>query len=114
YGVATSASSSSAPKVAPVTTIAHAPTTSQPPAPTTTVPAPLVPYYSADPPREYSLQNVQFDDAAERSVYSPRPGNYQLWATSGSTAWLSIETYTGGGLGVAVDAYRVLAGTHSI
>ena len=62
YGVATSASSNSAPKVAPVTTIAHAPTTTQPPAPTTTVPAPLVPYYSADPPREYNLQNVQFED----------------------------------------------------
>jgi hypothetical protein len=114
YGVATSASSNSAPKVAPVTTIAHGPSTTQPPAPTTTVPAPLVPYYSADPPREYTLQNVQFDDTASRSIYSPRPGNYQLWATSGSTAWLSIATYPGGALGVEIDAYRVLAGTHSI
>ncbi|MEY2415503.1 MAG: hypothetical protein QOH53_837 [Ilumatobacteraceae bacterium] len=114
YGVATSASSNAAPKAAPVTTIAHAPTTTQPPAPTTTVPVPVVPYYSADPPPEYSLQNVQFDDTSDRAIYSPRPGNYQLWATSASTAWLSIETYTGGRLGVAVDAYRVLAGTHSI
>lgn len=111
YGVATSASSSSAPKVAPVTTIAHAPTTTQPPAPTTTVPAPLVPYYSADPPREYTLQNIQFEG---ESQFVPNVGNYQLWATSGSTAWLSIQTYSGGRLGVAVDAYRVLAGTHSI
>jgi hypothetical protein len=107
YGVATSASSSSAPKVAPVTTIAHAPTTTQPPAPTTTVPAPLVPYYSADPPPEYTLQNV-----AEDSHFVRNLGNYQLWATSGSTAWLSIETYSGGTL--TSDAYRVLAGTHSI
>lgn len=114
YGVATSASSNSAPKVAPVTTIAHAPSTTQPPAPTTTVPAPLVPYYSADPPREYSLQNVQFDDTAGESHFVPNVGNYQLWATSGSTAWLSIQTYSGGRLGVEIDAYRVLAGTHSI
>jgi hypothetical protein len=114
YGIATSDSSNSAPKVAPVTTIAHAPTTTRPPAPTTTVPVPVVPYYSADPPPEYSIQNVRFDDTAGRSIFSPRPGNYQLWATSGSTAWLSIETYTGGALGVSVDAYRVLAGTHSI
>ena len=28
-------------------------------------------------------------------------GAYQLWATSGSTAWLSIETYSGGALGVS-------------
>ncbi|MEY2523306.1 MAG: hypothetical protein QOJ66_1871, partial [Ilumatobacteraceae bacterium] len=108
YGVATSASSSSAPKVAPVTTIAHAPITTQPPAPTTTVPAPLVPYYSADPPREYSLQNVAGDSHFVRNL----GGNYQLWATSGSTAWLSIETYSGATL--TGDAYRVLAGTHSI
>ena len=54
------------------------------------------------------------DDSQGRSIFSPRPGNYQLWATSGSTAWLSIETYSGGTLGVGVDAYRVLAGTHSI
>jgi hypothetical protein len=73
-----------------------------------------VPYYSADPPPEYSLQNVQFDDTTDRSIFSPRPGNYQLWATSGSTAWLSIETYSSGALGAAGDAYRVLAGTHSI
>jgi hypothetical protein len=114
YGVATSDSSNSAPKVAPVTTVAHAQAKTHPPAPTTTVPAPVVPYYSADPPPEYSLQNVQFDDTPGRSIFSPRPGNYQLWATSGSTAWLSIETYSGGTLGAASDAYRVLAGTHSI
>ena len=114
YGVATSATSNSAPKVAPVTTTAHAPTTTQPvPAPTTTVPGPLVPYYSADPPRDFHLASAQIEDAPG-VIFSPTSGNYQLWATSGSTAWFSIETYTGGSLGVSVDAYRVFAGTHSI
>ena len=114
YGVATSASSNSAPKVAPATTTAHAPTTTQPvPAPTTTVPGPLVPYYSADPPPDFHLGSAQIEDTPG-IIFSPTPGNYQLWATSGSTAWFSIETYTGGSLGVSVDAYRVFAGTHSI
>jgi hypothetical protein len=113
YGVATSASSNSAPKVAPVTTIAHPPTTTQPPAPTTTVPAPLVPYYAADPPPDFHLGSAQIEDAPG-VIFSRTPGNYQLWATSGSTAWFSIETYAGGSLGVSVDAYRVFAGTHSI
>src|SRR5258706_10040904 len=47
YGIATSASSNSAPKVAPVTSAASAPTTTQPTAaPPTTVPEPLVPLYA--------------------------------------------------------------------
>jgi hypothetical protein len=114
YGVATSATSNSAPKVAPVTTTAQAATTTQPaPAPTTTVPAPIVPYYSADPPPEFTIGNLQFEDTPG-IIFSLNPGNYQLWATSGSTAWFSIETYSGGSLGFSLDAYRVLAGTHSI
>ena len=114
YGVATSASSNSAPKVAPVTSTAQAPTTTQPkPAPTTTVPGPLVPYYAADPPPEFSLENVQMENIPG-AIFSPAQGNYQLWATSGSTAWFSIETYSGGGVGVTADAYRVVAGAHSI
>ena len=116
YGVATSATSNSAPKVAPVTSTAKAPTTTQPvPAPTTTVPVPgpLVPYYSADPPPDYSIQNIQ-NENTPGAIFSPSPGNYQLWATSGSTAWFSIEAYAGGSVGFSVDAYRVFAGTHSI
>ncbi|MBK5334071.1 MAG: hypothetical protein JJD93_18995 [Ilumatobacteraceae bacterium] len=114
YGVATSATSNSAPKVAPVTTIEHAPTTTQPkPTPTTTVPPPLVPYYAADPPPEYSLDSAQIEDESG-VIFSRPPGNYQLWATSGSEAWFSIVTYSGGGLGYAVDAYRVRSGAQSI
>ena len=114
YGVATSASSNSAPKVAPVTSTANAPTTTQPKsAPTTTVPQPLVPFYAADPPPDFTLGNLQIEDTPG-VIFSPNPGNYQLWATSGSTAWFSIETYAGGSLGVSLDAYRVFAGTHSI
>jgi hypothetical protein len=72
-----------------------------------------VPYYSADPPPEFTIGSLQFEDTPG-AVFAPNPGNYQLWATSGSTAWFSIETYAGGSQGFSVDAYRVLAGTHSI
>ena len=114
YGVATSATSNSAPKVAPVTTTAHTPTTTQPvPAPTTTVPGPLVPYYAAEPPADFHLGDLQIEETPG-VIFSPNRGNYQLWATRGSTGWFSIETYSGGSLGVSVNAYRVFAGTHSI
>lgn len=117
YGVATSGSSTSAPKVASVTTTVQAPTTTRPPAPTTTEPQQLVPYYAADPPPGYALQDVQFENTPGN--FRPEGlGNYQLWATSDATAssgrWFSIETYSGGDSGYAVDSYRVQSGAQSI
>ena len=114
YGVATSASSSSAPKVAPITSTTLAPTTTLPTP--TTVPPPLVPYYAADPPRQYS---VEFAGTQEPELGFDPPGDYQLWATPGSTAtsgsWFSIESYSSGmGQIYAIDAYRVQIGGQSI
>ena len=114
YGVATSASSSSAPKVAPAST-SLAPSTTQP-SPTTTVAPPLVPYYAADPPREFTVQHAQFQDPG-RNYYGP--GNYQLWAIPGASAtsggWFSIESIVAGPDSVyAVNAYRVQSGERSM
>ncbi len=112
YGVATSASSG-APKAAPApSSTTPTPTTTPPPAPTTTAPGPLVPYYSADPPREFSVSSAE--------IFAPNgfvdSVKYQLWATDGSTAssgsWFSIESFSG--RGVAIDAYRVETGERSI
>lgn len=114
YGVASSASSNSAPKVAPATTAAHAPTTIQPrPAPTTTVPEPLVPFYAADPSPQFNLVYAQLEDAPG-AIFTRPPGYYQLWAPIDSTAWFSVETSPGGSDSYAVDAYRVQAGVESI
>jgi hypothetical protein len=109
YGVVTSASSTSIPKVAPVTSIPPAPRTTLPPAPTTTIAPPVVPYYSADPPREFSVQYAQYVDPGHQ--FSPS-GSYQLWATpdaSGTNgSWFSIYSLSdGSSLLYAVDAYRV-------
>ncbi len=114
YGVATSASSSGAPKVAPITSTTLAPTTTLPTP--TTVPPPRVPYYAADPPRQYS---VEFAGTQEPELGFDPPGDYQLWATPGSTAtsgsWFSIESYSNGmGQIYAIDAYRVQIGEQSI
>jgi hypothetical protein len=110
YGIVTSASTSSVPSVAPApSTTAGAPTTT-PPAPTTTeVPQPLVPYYSADPPRQFTVESAETVEPAESSF---GPGFYQLWATNDASAttgsWFSVETYAAGLISVyATDAYRV-------
>ncbi|MEP7113786.1 MAG: hypothetical protein ABI862_11000 [Ilumatobacteraceae bacterium] len=115
YGVATSASTSSTPKVAPVDSTIAAPTTTQPTT-TTTIPEQLVPYYSADPPREYAVQyaEVQLEDPG---YYGG--GGYQLWAAPNSTAtsgsWFSVEHYPGGGQSIyAIDAYRIETDQQSI
>jgi hypothetical protein len=108
YGIATSASTSSVPKVAEAPSTTVSPTTTQPPTPTTE-PRPVVPYYSADPPRGY---RVQFAEASIGEVQQFFPGDYQLWATPGATAtsgsWFSIESLrTGAQQTYAVDAFRV-------
>ena len=117
YGVATSASGSGAPKVAPApsTTIGAAPTTTEP-APTTTEPIERLPYYSADPPREYQ---VQYAELAEFEPPSLDTRNYQLWATPDATAtsgsWFSIEGSQSGPQSInATDAYRIEAGGQSL
>jgi hypothetical protein len=109
YGVVTSASSSGVPKVAaPVSTIAPAPRTTV--APTTTIAPPVVPYYSADPPREFSVQYADFVDSGRNP---PNPaGNYQLWATPDATgssgSWFSIYSLPDGSNSLyLVDAYRL-------
>lgn len=110
YGVATSASTSSTPKVAPASSTSLAPTTTQPaPAPTTTIPPPPVPYYAVDPPREFTLESVEIWESTGGRVDM---GEYQLWATSDATAtsgkWFSVEGYAGGVQSLfAAEAYRV-------
>jgi hypothetical protein len=107
YGVATSASSSSAPKVAPITSTTVVSTTSRP-TPSTTVALPAVPYYAADPPRQFTLRSVDFQEPGRPSF--GRDG-YELWATVGASAtsgsWFSITADRGTSALSATDAYRV-------
>jgi hypothetical protein len=108
YGVASSASTSSTPKAAPEPSTSAAPTTV--PAPTTTTePTPIVPYYSADPPRDFTVQYADIQDP-DQNYYGP--GNFQLWATAdagaASGSWFSVEGYASAPDSVfAMDAYRV-------
>ena len=114
FGVATTASSSKAPKAqpAPSTSVDPGPTLPRPttvPAPTTILPpAPVVPYYAASPPRQYKIQYVD--------VQTGDPGvgdnnRYQLWAGRASIStprsWFSIASSPGdAGLNVQ-NAYRL-------
>ena len=114
FGVATSTSDT--PKAAPVTsTSIAAPTTVAVSAPPTTVPAPpAIPFYAADPPREFTVQ----------SAASGQFGNdfglvdYELWATADASAttgsWFSIETSPGASTVYAANSYRLQAGDRSI
>lgn len=116
YGIATSSSSNGPPSAAPVvSTTAPPPTTVAAKKPAIPVQQPPVPYYAADLPRQYTIQ----DATIQRLDVGLSPGgDYQLWATNGAAAttgaWFSIQTYTGAGQGVAVDAYRVQTDRHSI
>ena len=111
YGIATSASTSSVPKVAPALSTTASPTTitkQSVPLPTT-IPPPVVPYYSADPPREYQVRFAEIGIENQPPLF---PGDYQLWAMPGSTAtsgsWFSIESLRSGPQQTyAVDALRV-------
>ena len=113
YGVVTSATSTGIPNSAPVSSPAFVPPAT-PPVPTpTTVAPPVVPYYAADPPREFTVQNANFV-AGKRNPFRTT-GNYQLWATRGATgtsgSWFSIySTQVGGDSLLAADAYRVQPG----
>ena len=118
YGIATSASTSSIPKVAPApSTTISLPTTRATTQPTpTTLPPPLVPYYSADPPREYRVQYANIETDGRQRFF---PGDYQVWATPGATAttgsWFAIESMRTGPQPVyAIDSFRVPAGDQSM
>ena len=107
YGVATS-TSSGVPQVAPApsTTVAHPATTI--PTPTTTIAPQLVPYYSANPPREYTVAYAATNDPDPENYFGN--GTYELWATdeadANSGAWFSIETQRNASPLFAIDAYR--------
>ena len=117
YGVATSASSSSLPKAAPAPSTLPRVTTTTVPAPTTTQPAPPpVPYYAADPPREFTIDYAEMQ-LTDNGFTGSANGPYQLWATEGSSAssgaWFSVNTVPGGAV-YAVDAVRVQTDGQSI
>ena len=110
YGVVTSATSTGIPNAAPVSSPALVPPTTQPVPPPTTVASPVVPFYAADPPREFTVQSANFLDPRRNPLRTT--GNYQLWATREATgtsgSWFSIHsTQVGGDSLSAADAYRV-------
>lgn len=117
YGVATSASSTSLPRASKPT-----PTTAAPvrPTPTTTTPAnaPVVQYYAADPPRQYSVHGADLE-VLDHSPYNGLEFQlYQLWATPGSSAaagsWFSISATRGTSIVTAPDSYRIQPGQQSL
>ena len=117
YGVATSATKG-LPKVAAPPTTSVAPASTAPAqAPTTsTEPPPVVPYYAADPPRQFAVRSADFLAPDTRRL---RENDYQLWAVDGASAtsgsWFSIEGYdTDPDSLFTVDAYRAQAGKHPI
>jgi hypothetical protein len=114
YGVATSASSTGVPKVAPAPRTTFVPITQPPPPPT--VAPPPVPYYSAEPPRQFSVGYAAFQQL-DKSYYGD--GKYQLWSTAGSSAssgsWFSIDSDLAERQFLyATNAYRVQSGDQSI
>ena len=112
FGVATSASSTRAPKAqtAPSTSVAPRPTVPvRLPVPTTTLPpAPVVPYYAASPPRQYKVQYAD-NQAVDFGVRGD--GRFQLWATRASIStprsWFSIASSPGDSGLTVQNAYRL-------
>jgi hypothetical protein len=118
YGVATSRSSDSAPTVAATTTLPlrrAVTSTTQPTSPT--VPATFpVPYYAAEPPRPYEVQQATIQLSDSGAYYGA--DGYQLWATPGSSAtsgrWVSIQNFRGTSDFHIPDAYRIDAPHHHV
>jgi len=114
YGVATSASSGLPQVAPPATTTAPRPTTTIA-GPTTTDPAPLVPYYTASTPPEYTISYARTNEP-DGNYYGH--SGYELWstdqATADSGAWFSIETVRDGSPLYAVDSYSVKADDRSV
>ena len=119
FGVVTSATNG-VPKVAAPPSTTAAPATT--PAPTTTATArpasaPTVPYYAADPPRQFAVQSAELRVPDTRRL---RENNYQLWETTGGASasdgsWFSIESFqTGPDSQLTVDAYRAGSGDRPV
>ncbi len=109
YGIATSASTSSLPKVSQAPSTTAIPTTSVVVTPPRIEPLPVVPFYAASPPREYRVQYAEIEPGDQPHFF---PGKYQLWAMPGATAtsgaWFSIQSMRTGPQHIyAVDAFRV-------
>jgi hypothetical protein len=115
YGVATSASSTGAPNVAPAASTSVVPTTT-PSAPPTTNPVSLVPYYAADPWPGYA---VHYADVQDGEHFQLIRSSFQLWAgpdaTATSGSWFSIESLRAGPQAInANNAYRLEEGGQSL
>jgi hypothetical protein len=110
YGVATSASTNRSPKVATAPSTSEVPRTTLP-APTTTTtmpPQPTVPFYAADPPRQFKIQYADVQTEEQGIGTNDR---FQLWATRASIStprsWFSVtSSFSGAGLAVQ-GAYRL-------
>jgi hypothetical protein len=116
YGVATSATKGLPKVAAPPTTVAPATPSTTPPPTTSTEPPPVVPYYAADPPREFAVQSAKFLIPDTRRL---RENGFQLWATDGAGAsngsWFSLESYrTSPHSLLSIDAYRAVGGDRPI
>ncbi len=107
YGIATSASSGGLPKAAPApgTTTVVTRTTVPPPT-TIATPQPPVPYYAANPPRQYKVRFAEIIQDARSSRL-----DFQLWAKPGATAtsgsWFSMVNLRGESTIYAQNAYRL-------
>ena len=104
YGVATSASSSDAPRAA-VVSVTNA---SIAPRALPTTHAATIPFFAADPPTTFAVHYADmqpFDHALTQT------SSYELWATKGASAnsgsWFSVTTTPGASTLSAPNAYRV-------
>jgi hypothetical protein len=112
WGVATTATSSGAPEVAPTPSTSVVPTTTPtttPPASASTIRVSLVPFYAADPWPGYA---VHYADVLDAQQLQPSHSSFQLWAGPDATAttgsWFSIESIRAGPQSIyATNAYRL-------
>ncbi len=113
YGVATSASTPSAPKAATITTSTVVTSTTQPPPPTTA--PPLVPAYAAEPPAGFTAVYAKRLSAVPSDVVVGPAVAYELWGTADASAtngrWFSVSIDSYGDAGFYGDnAYRTTVG----
>ncbi|MEO7369247.1 MAG: hypothetical protein ABIZ69_00185, partial [Ilumatobacteraceae bacterium] len=127
YGVATSTSANDSRRAAAPSTTTTTTKTTTTAAVSTSLPtsirppavpldqAPTVPYYAADPPREYA---IQYANAQQLDNSQPVGDGYQLWAAGDASAttgsWFSVTTYLGASTLNAPNSYRVQSGPLNI
>ncbi len=108
YGVVTSTSASRSPKVASAPSTSQVPRTTLPAPSTTLPPQPTVPFYAADPPRQFK---IQYADAAIADRGIGGDSRFQLWATRASIStprsWFSITSSPGSSGLTVQSAYRL-------